>query len=428
MKLFKMSVLILLVLLICCSCGNSKGSNNGKIHDIWDVVNYGKSDIKKVMVTELNGKNNKAEIPDFLGDINGLKFKKKLNHTPTDFKLGIKYTVTLSDNTKNEISFDNKYIRIIDNSNKIKWYQQKELNPASLNSAKKTDNNISSKDTVEGILDFSIEDILKVNITYSDTTQSISTVEFMGQIQEIAIDKKLKHTPDVGNIYDDYKVVLSDHRKYELKEYDNYLKITNKWGLVSWYEITINTDPLRERMKKPVIYLYPKHSMEVLVDLDITGKLTYTYPAYHNGWQVTADPDGTLHNAEDGKTYSYLFWEGLTNTRFDLSKGFVVKGSDTTEFLQKKLEYMGLTSKEYNDFIVYWAPKMSENPYNFITFQDKAYTEAAKLTITPKPDSILRVFMVYQPLEADVDVPEQKLIQWDRKGFSVVEWGGTQIQ
>jgi hypothetical protein len=250
----------------------------------------------------------------------------------------------------------------------------------------------------------------------------------MGQIQEITIDKKLRNAPDIGNIYDDYKVVLSDHRVYDIKAYDTYLKITNKRGKVSWYAITINADPLNEILKKPVIYLYPKHSMEVSVELKIDGKLTYTYPTYHDGWKVTADPDGTIHNAEDGTTYSYLFWEGLTNTKFDLSKGFVVKGSDTTEFLQKKLEYLGLTNKEYNDFIVYWAPKMSENPYNLITFQEQAYTEAAKLTITPKPDSIIRVFMVYQPLKEYVDIPEQKLTQCNRKGFSVVEWGGTELE
>ena len=92
-----------------------------------------------------------------------------------------------------------------------------------------------------------------------------------------------------------------------------------------------------------------------------------------------------------------------------------------------KLSYLGLTSKEYNEFIVYWAPKMSENPYNLITFQGKEYTDHSKLTISPEPDSMLRVFMVYQPLDNYIKIPEQKLSPWKRQGFSVVEWGGTEV-
>ncbi len=150
---------------------------------------------------------------------------------------------------------------------------------------------------------------------------------------------------------------------------------------------------------KPVIYLYPKQKTDVQVKLNVTGTLTCTYPAYRDGWTVTAQPDGTLVDMHDGKEYSYLFWEAKQNTAYDLSEGFVVKGSDTAKFLQKTLSEMGLTPREYNEFIVYWLPKMQEHPYNYITFQQKAYTDAARLEITPKPDSVLRIFMAYQPLE-----------------------------
>ncbi|MBU3143847.1 hypothetical protein [Clostridium sp. CF012] len=49
-----------------------------------------------------------------------------------------------------------------------------------------------------------------------------------------------------------------------------------------------------------------------------------------------------------------------------MAKGFVVKGSETEKFLQEKLEYLGLTPKEYNEFIVYWLPVMKENKYNLL--------------------------------------------------------------
>ena len=43
---------------------------------------------------------------------------------------------------------------------------------------------------------------------------------------------------------------------------------------------------------KPVIYLYPEVETQVTVKMDYSGKLTCTYPAYNDGWQVTAAPDG----------------------------------------------------------------------------------------------------------------------------------------
>lgn len=178
---------------------------------------------------------------------------------------------------------------------------------------------------------------------------------------------------------------------------------------------------------KPVIYLYPEQEIEVSVQLDYDGELTCTYPAYEDGWSVTAQPDGTLTD-EAGKQYSYLFWEGETDIEYDMSRGFVVKDSDTAEFLQEKLSYLGLTPREYNEFIVYWLPKMQDHPYNLIAFQQEAYTDSAALTITPQPDSILRVFMAYQPLEQPVEIEEQVLAPFAREGFAVVEWGGTEIR
>ena len=83
---------------------------------------------------------------------------------------------------------------------------------------------------------------------------------------------------------------------------------------------------------------------------------------------------------------------GNSKVKFDFSKGFVVKGEDTEAFLQDKLAFIGLTPKEYNDFIVYWLPQMQNNKYNLITFQDKCYQDNAKLTIHPTPDSMLEYY------------------------------------
>lgn len=180
---------------------------------------------------------------------------------------------------------------------------------------------------------------------------------------------------------------------------------------------------------KPVIYLYPEQEQDVNVKLAFDGTVSYTYPEYAEGWEVTAQPDGTLTNKADDSTHYYLFWDGIPNPRdWDFSTGFVVKGSEATVFLQDKLPKLGLTPKEYNDFIVYWAPLLGENEYNLVTFATTQYEELAQLDIDPAPDNILRVHMVYKAIDQPVEVQEQTLpTAAPRTGFTVVEWGGTRV-
>lgn len=185
----------------------------------------------------------------------------------------------------------------------------------------------------------------------------------------------------------------------------------------------ISDDPEDE---KPVIYLYPEEETAVTVRLDYDGELTCTYPAYKAGWSVTAAPDGTL-TGENGQTYNYLYWEGVSHQTYDFSQGFCVPGRDTAAFLEDALARLGLTRREANEFIVYWLPRMEANAYNLISFQSAAYTDHAKLTISPEPDSVLRVFMAWKPLNAPADIPPQELPAFARTGFCAVEWGGAEI-
>ena len=41
---------------------------------------------------------------------------------------------------------------------------------------------------------------------------------------------------------------------------------------------------------KPVVYIYPQKVTQVTVELELPGELTCTYPAYDDGWMVTAAP------------------------------------------------------------------------------------------------------------------------------------------
>jgi hypothetical protein len=177
---------------------------------------------------------------------------------------------------------------------------------------------------------------------------------------------------------------------------------------------------------KPVIYLYPTEETEVTVNLEYNGNLTATYPESDGTWTVTAMPDGTI--LCDGKEYNYIYWEGETDVEYDFSTGFCVKGSDTAKFLETVLDEIGLNRREANEFIVYWLPILQENEYNVISFQTDVYEENAKLTISPEPDNILRVFMAWYPSEKYVEIPEQTFPEFTRDGFTVVEWGGSLLK
>jgi hypothetical protein len=190
---------------------------------------------------------------------------------------------------------------------------------------------------------------------------------------------------------------------------------------------------VRQRMvtRKPVIYLYPKKKQAVSIKLNYNGQLDFTYPTYNNGWNVTANPDGTIENNE--KKYNYLFWDGKMETdklKFDVNKGFVVKSTELTSFLDSTLTLMGLNSKETADFITYWVPDMMKNEKNYIHFLiNKEYDQIAKVKVRPEPESMLRVFMLWNAVESEnaITPTPQHFTKSNRNGFTYIEWGGSEL-
>ena len=179
---------------------------------------------------------------------------------------------------------------------------------------------------------------------------------------------------------------------------------------------------------KPIIYIYPTEEVNVKVKVSHPEKFTVTYPKYQNGWEVKAKADGTLID-KNNKQYYALYWESESNKKNSLKEdGFVVKREDTIFFLEEKLEILGLNYKERNEFIMYWLPILEKNKYNYIRFQTmEEINENMELIIDPKPDTLIRIRMEYKPLNKVIKVKEQKLTPVERVGYTVVEWGGTNI-
>lgn len=177
---------------------------------------------------------------------------------------------------------------------------------------------------------------------------------------------------------------------------------------------------------KPVIYLYPEEetNVSIRVELPENGELTCTYPEYGYGWNVTALPDGTIYD-KDGNEYYCLYWEGNGSIMLEGGRGWCVEGKKSAEFLREKLLEIGLTAREANEFIIYWLPELQKNPYNVITLHTDDYARGIPLSVSPEPDSVIRVFMTFKASEEFVEIEPQMLPHYERNGFTLVEWGGS---
>lgn len=179
---------------------------------------------------------------------------------------------------------------------------------------------------------------------------------------------------------------------------------------------------------KPVIYFYPQKDTKVSVKVGI-DKITKSDPNYGtNGWTVLAHVGGLLTNYADGKNYPYLFWEGQSSKMIKVENGFSVARGDLATFLNRTLKQAGLNAQESKDFTDFWYPRMMANkqPYFIISFVGTSqFNKIAPLNISPKPDTLARVFMYYQPSYANVNLRPQVINGFARRGFTVVEWGGT---
>ena len=175
---------------------------------------------------------------------------------------------------------------------------------------------------------------------------------------------------------------------------------------------------------KPVVYLYP--SVPQVVTVKVGADVKISDPQYdpRTGWNAFAWPSGLLN--VQGRTYGSLFWEGPGHGEYpSISSGTVVRRQDAHTTIERQLREQGLRGAEVTDFMEYWGMKIPNNQYVRLTwFTTEQLNQLAPLTITPKPDTMLRVFLDMAGYDTPVAMPKQSLSAQKRSGFTVVEWGG----
>ena len=188
-----------------------------------------------------------------------------------------------------------------------------------------------------------------------------------------------------------------------------------------------NEHYLPPTIAEPILYLYPKQERKIFIRIAQEVNLLKTWPLYHDGWQVIATPQGNIRSLISNQNFPFIYWEGSSFFIPDFERGFLVNKEDIIHFLEEKLSVLGLLKKEKEDFLSFWVPHLSKFPYVHIHFIDPRWiNEIAPLDIQPQPETIIRVWLDFRPLEQPVEILPQKILPASpRKGFTVVEWGGV---
>jgi hypothetical protein len=175
---------------------------------------------------------------------------------------------------------------------------------------------------------------------------------------------------------------------------------------------------------KPVIYLYPTKDTQITVK--VGADITKSEPQYpDSGWTVSAHPNGQLDY--QGLSYPNLFWEGKGWGIYpDLSgHGFVVSQRNLIPTLKNHLKLLGLNNQESADFMEFWIPKLPISPYVRLTWLSTSeMNQLAPLSVTPHPDTVIRLFLDFVGLDRPISLIPQKLSSLPRRGFTLIEWGG----
>jgi len=162
-------------------------------------------------------------------------------------------------------------------------------------------------------------------------------------------------------------------------------------------------------LEKPVIYVYAGNT-EVDIEVRVQSrepskhKLLYTYPppskrddlSHTVQWNIRSNNMGVLTG-----NMPYLFYDAHTSLTFAEWKEFrsacaIVLRHQYETYLTHQLKCLGLVEgPEIAGFLTHWMPRMLRFPQCRIQFQSDIIETRFDLLVSPKPDVLIRVYMVF---------------------------------
>jgi hypothetical protein len=309
----------------------------------------------------------------------------------------------------------------------IDKYGDKAINGVIHITLKKTANNKYKKLLKDNVLNVEF-DKSQYQISISGVISDNKNQTISGVVISNLTKREAYYSDSLGN----YKinVAKNDFINFSKTGFESRkIEVTDKTALNIVLKKQTASDKIM--IRKPVIYLYPTIKTDITINLDFKGELLTTFPKYDKNWTVTAYPDGRIFDKKTNRFYTSLFWDGnlnFPNEHYQYKSGFVVSKNVLTNFLIEKLDFIGLNNLETNEFIQYWLPILEKNETNFIHFYvNSDYDIFSENNISPKPETSIRIFMEFYGLDKTIEIPQQNFLKTERKGFTLVEWGGSDV-
>jgi hypothetical protein len=182
---------------------------------------------------------------------------------------------------------------------------------------------------------------------------------------------------------------------------------------------TTNNDSLI--IRKPNIYIYPTEKIELNVELKFPkgGKILDSRPLYSNGWRIQVESTGLINDE-----YRYLFYEARIPEILQREYGWIVEGTELENFFIKNLEELTFSAMEIKDFLDYWLPYFSsQETYVIYPHFTNELAKVIDIKFSLLPDHINRVIYSIEEYAGNITVKSPKLPDYQRKNFTVLEWG-----
>ncbi|TCD66900.1 hypothetical protein EIP91_000739 [Steccherinum ochraceum] len=222
---------------------------------------------------------------------------------------------------------------------------------------------------------------------------------------------------------------------------------------------------LGQTLDKPMIYIWTAKSQRVTVNLTLPPEwefaslfpiapVTTSDSRQTTAWRMFTRGGGKLLDEETGLELMSLSCEMRSKVstsacgfRLGDEDSVLLRVTESVGYLNSSLKALGLHVEARASFLRYFLPSFIGNEYIAIRFlSETLYSQVMNLDITPVPDVLVRIFMIFKGISSDeigawpraqarvrdpairwrrvVGLPELDQLQ-DRNSFRILEWGAA---